>query len=242
MPPRAIVQLGDEPPFEVPLPPGASAEPVPGIHLRPAEAAGLVVTWPRRRLRFRRRLLARGDRLFLGPGEAADAGGVRIRAVADEEPTAVQARALLLAALRGDADALAPALVARSGPPAGRRIALRDGVLGRGAGAAVRVDDATVSRRHARVRVDGARVLVEDLGSRNGLFVGAERVRALRELRPGEELRAGRAVLALGLAPPPDDLPPPPGGPSASRRRLAWTAAVLALAAVALAAALALAP
>lgn len=49
-------------------------------------------------------------------------------------------------------------------------------VVGRGAGADLLIDDATVSRHHARVAFDGVSVTVEDLGSRNGVWLGNQRV------------------------------------------------------------------
>ncbi|HEX9187711.1 MAG TPA: winged helix-turn-helix domain-containing protein, partial [Vicinamibacteria bacterium] len=55
-----------------------------------------------------------------------------------------------------------------------RVIPLREGenVLGREGGVTVRIDAPSVSRRHACIRVDGAQVTIEDLGSKNGTFVG----------------------------------------------------------------------
>ncbi len=64
-------------------------------------------------------------------------------------------------------------------------------VVGRGTDADVWVEDGGVSRRHARVtcRSDG-RYFVEDLGSTNGTFVGAQRVE-VGEIRPGDRLQLG---------------------------------------------------
>ncbi len=58
--------------------------------------------------------------------------------------------------------------------PDGRRVALRTGIniVGRERDADVRIDDASVSRRHARVLVEGDDVAVEDLESKNGTRVG----------------------------------------------------------------------
>jgi len=78
----------------------------------------------------------------------------------------------------------------------GVRVALsrREVVLGRDAGCDLVLDADDVSRRHARVRGDGAGHLVEDLGSTNGTFVGDERVVA-RALAPGDLVRVGSVVL-----------------------------------------------
>ena len=80
-----------------------------------------------------------------------------------------------------------------------REIALREGenLLGRTDDTAVWIDSATVSRRHARLLVERGRVVLEDLGSRNGTWVRGERVIAPVELRDGEEFRVGRVPVTL---------------------------------------------
>lgn len=65
-----------------------------------------------------------------------------------------------------------------------RRVRLGDGQhgIGRHTSNRIRLDDVEVSRRHARVWVDGTTVLIEDLGSNNGtLLRGAEVGRAAWE-------------------------------------------------------------
>jgi DNA-binding winged helix-turn-helix (wHTH) protein len=80
-----------------------------------------------------------------------------------------------------------------------REITLSEGtnLLGRTHEAAIWVDDASVSRRHALIRVEGRQAAIEDCGSKNGTFVGGERVRAPRELATGDELWLGRARLVF---------------------------------------------
>lgn len=60
----------------------------------------------------------------------------------------------------------------------GREVALHNGetLLGRDPDATVRIDDATVSRYHARIRIDNAAATIEDLGSKNGTKVSGQRV------------------------------------------------------------------
>ena len=55
----------------------------------------------------------------------------------------------------------------------GREIPLREGahLIGRGEECALRCDSVRVSRRHARLSVEGDRVSIEDLGSRNGTWL-----------------------------------------------------------------------
>jgi DNA-binding NtrC family response regulator len=60
----------------------------------------------------------------------------------------------------------------------------------------VRVDDGAVSARHCRVRHTGAAIVVEDLGSRNGVRVaGARLPRAVLEL--GASFEIGRTVVRV---------------------------------------------
>jgi hypothetical protein len=242
---RVVVTTPGEADRELVLGPGSSVEPVPSILLTAAEVPGVVVEGgpggsP---VTFRGRNLAAGERRLLRPGESARVGAVTIVARADDPGTAAQARAVLLAALRDEAPDGGAGIDVVEGPEAGRRLGLRAGVLGRGETADLRLRDPSVSRRHARVRVDGERVLLEDLGSRNGLWLGRSRIRTLRELRPGDEVRAGRTVLAIGVARPPDPVPvplPPPGIGRQRGPRLVRVALALALAAAVSAAALAL--
>ncbi len=69
--------------------------------------------------------------------------------------------------------------------------------LGRAPGCQIRVDDDYVSQLHARLSVQGDQVVVEDLGSTNGTFVGDERVAGPRVIRPGEWLRVGSFVFEV---------------------------------------------
>ena len=85
----------------------------------------------------------------------------------------------------------------------GTTFALSEGenVLGRDPGGAVFVDDASVSRRHARITVtaDGARL--EDLGSRNGTFLGERRISGPASLEDGDAFRLGWAQLVYRSLP-----------------------------------------
>jgi DNA-binding winged helix-turn-helix (wHTH) protein len=70
-----------------------------------------------------------------------------------------------------------------------------ENILGRVEDGAVFVDDASVSRKHARIVVDGNRATLEDLGSRNGTWIGTERLTAPAPLSDGESFRLGSARL-----------------------------------------------
>src|SRR5262245_45072156 len=70
-------------------------------------------------------------------------------------------------------------------------IALENGAveIGRGEVGGIPLQDAAISRRHARISYDGRRWTVEDLGSRNGTFVNGAQVPG--EIS-GDELRVVR--------------------------------------------------
>jgi predicted component of type VI protein secretion system len=70
-------------------------------------------------------------------------------------------------------------------------------VVGREEGCGLVVDDALVSRQHARFRVTVEGVEVEDLGSRNGVHVNGTRVTAPTRLDLGDAVRIGSQVLVL---------------------------------------------
>jgi DNA-binding winged helix-turn-helix (wHTH) protein len=72
-----------------------------------------------------------------------------------------------------------------------------ENVLGRDETAAVRIDVPGVSRRHARIDVRGDQAMLEDLGSKNGTFVGEQEapVTAPVPLADGATFRLGRILL-----------------------------------------------
>ena len=70
-----------------------------------------------------------------------------------------------------------------------------ENVLGRVEDGAVFVDEASVSRRHARIAVDGEKATLEDLGSRNGTWLGTKRLTAPAPLGDGDTFRLGSALL-----------------------------------------------
>ena len=75
---------------------------------------------------------------------------------------------------------------------------LNETIVGRGEDADVTLEVASISRRHAVIRQHGAdSVLVEDLGSANGTFVGDLAIEQERVLRVGEQIRFGALLLEL---------------------------------------------
>ena len=77
-----------------------------------------------------------------------------------------------------------------------------DNILGRAPDAAVWIDALGVSRHHARIIVEGRDASVEDLGSKNGTFLGAERVTAKCRLSDGDQIRLGSVVITFRIPPP----------------------------------------
>ena len=82
-----------------------------------------------------------------------------------------------------------------------RQVALMEGdnIIGRGADAAVWIDAAGVSRRHARIVVRAGEATIEDLGSKNGTYVGAQAVTVPRRLVDGDQIRFGSVVITFRI-------------------------------------------
>ena len=85
----------------------------------------------------------------------------------------------------------------------GQQAALADGenVIGRDPAAAVFIDDATVSRHHARLTIGAERATLEDLGSKNGTFVKGQQIMATIELQDGSEFHVGGVKLVFRRKP-----------------------------------------
>jgi len=84
-----------------------------------------------------------------------------------------------------------------SGPSAGAIYSLvtDENVIGRGKECSVRILDAGISRRHARIlRLMPGKYVIEDLGSSNGTFVGGVRVAGQHPLSEGDRVAVGPAI------------------------------------------------
>jgi pSer/pThr/pTyr-binding forkhead associated (FHA) protein len=94
-----------------------------------------------------------------------------------------------------------PFLVLRNGGGEQRIVVIEEGTaevwVGRGEAAGLRIDwDEEVSALHAQIEVvAGECTLLDDGLSRNGSFVGEERVHGRRRLRDGDTLRFGRTTV-----------------------------------------------
>jgi len=125
-------------------------------------------------------------------------------------------------------------LVMRSGPTPGKAYPLSKSeiYIGRDVSNDIAVNDPEISRKHARLTLQGDTFVVEDLGSTNGTFVDAQRLMGPHVLRTGELIMFGEnvgmvyeavaydpnaTVVAAGQAPqpPPTETPQPYAAPSA---------------------------
>jgi len=83
----------------------------------------------------------------------------------------------------------------------GRRLPLSIGthVIGRDPDVEIRLDQSTVSRRHARLVVTTEGAVLEAFVSKNGTFRGMERVSAPIQLADGDAIRVGSVLMTFRL-------------------------------------------
>lgn len=80
-----------------------------------------------------------------------------------------------------------------------REIALHRGenVIGRDDGVILWIDDNSVSRRHARIVIDGEEAVLQDLGSKNGTLLRGERVESPVRLVDEDLITIGPASISF---------------------------------------------
>ncbi len=90
-------------------------------------------------------------------------------------------------------------LIMRSGPTPGAAFALEGDqmTIGRDSTNEIVINDAEVSRRHARLTFQGGKYVLEDLGSTNGTFVNGQRLAGPRVLKPGEVISFGEQIVLV---------------------------------------------
>ncbi len=76
-----------------------------------------------------------------------------------------------------------------------------DIVVGRDAGCDRVIHVLTVSGRHARLRRQDGRIVIEDLGSSNGTFVNGRRIDGPTDVRPGDLIGLGSHTVVLSTGP-----------------------------------------
>jgi len=78
-------------------------------------------------------------------------------------------------------------------------LTLGEHIIGRDPDVEIRLDQSTVSRRHARLVVTADGTVLEDFGSKNGTFRGAEPVTSPTQLADGDAIRIGSLLLTFHL-------------------------------------------
>lgn len=116
-------------------------------------------------------------------------------------------------------------LVVTAGRDHGARFGLRgsSATIGRGPVMDVVLNDPRVSRRHARIGIEGARLLIEDLGSTGGTAVNGTVIAEPTTLALGDRIEVGGTQLTVVWTPasshplPAPPAHPPPIGPPPTR-------------------------
>jgi pSer/pThr/pTyr-binding forkhead associated (FHA) protein len=90
-------------------------------------------------------------------------------------------------------------LIMRTGPTPGATFTLEGDQLniGRDSSNEITINDAEVSRRHARLTFQGGKYVLEDLGSTNGTFVNGQRLAGPRVLKAGEVVSFGEQIVLV---------------------------------------------
>jgi pSer/pThr/pTyr-binding forkhead associated (FHA) protein len=90
-------------------------------------------------------------------------------------------------------------LYVERGPGAGQLLEVKQGtlVVGRASVSDLRLQHPSISRRHTQLRRLGEQFFVKDLGSQNGTFVNKQRISGEMEVRPGDSIALGNALLRL---------------------------------------------
>jgi predicted component of type VI protein secretion system len=90
-------------------------------------------------------------------------------------------------------------LIMRTGPTPGAAYTLEGDqlMIGRDSTNEIVINDAEVSRRHARLTFQGGKYVLEDLGSTNGTFVNGQRLAGPRVLKAGEVVSFGEQIVLV---------------------------------------------
>jgi pSer/pThr/pTyr-binding forkhead associated (FHA) protein len=89
--------------------------------------------------------------------------------------------------------------VMRSGPTVGKAFPLDapEISIGRDAVNTISINDAEVSRRHARMELRGSAYVIQDLGSTNGTFINGTRISGMQVLNPGDTVSFGEGIVLV---------------------------------------------
>jgi pSer/pThr/pTyr-binding forkhead associated (FHA) protein len=89
--------------------------------------------------------------------------------------------------------------VMRSGPTPGATFSVEGDQLtiGRDSSSGVAINDAEISRKHARLTFQGGKYVIEDLGSTNGTFVNGQRLVSAVVLKSGDVVSFGEQIVLM---------------------------------------------
>jgi predicted component of type VI protein secretion system len=89
--------------------------------------------------------------------------------------------------------------VMRSGPNTGQtyRLEASEIIVGRDASNGIAINDAEVSRKHARLSLHGSAYVIQDLGSTNGTFVNRQRITGSQVLNIGDTVSFGENIVLI---------------------------------------------
>ncbi|KAA0256239.1 MAG: FHA domain-containing protein [Acidobacteria bacterium] len=104
-------------------------------------------------------------------------------------------------------------VVPADGPPFDHPLVEDSLVIGRSSTCGLALPDRFLSRQHSRIYREGDRVLIEDLGSRNGTLLNGQRLTEPRPLKAGDVVKVSGSVLTVhsGSARPLSAAPPDSG-------------------------------
>jgi predicted component of type VI protein secretion system len=89
--------------------------------------------------------------------------------------------------------------VMRTGPNPGKIYPLEapEIIIGRDASNGVAINDAEVSRKHAKLNLHGSAYVIQDLGSTNGTFINGQRITGSQVLNPGDTVSFGENIVLM---------------------------------------------
>ena len=87
--------------------------------------------------------------------------------------------------------------IMRNGPTPGATYPLEGDLIsiGRDSTNTIQINDAEISRRHARLQFQGGKYVIEDLGSTNGTFINGQRLAAPYVLKQGDVVSFGEQIV-----------------------------------------------
>jgi hypothetical protein len=89
--------------------------------------------------------------------------------------------------------------VMHSGPNTGKVYPLEapEIIIGRDASNVIAINDAEVSRKHAKLILQASAYVIQDLGSTNGTFINGQRITGSQELKPGDTVTLGENIVLM---------------------------------------------